>query len=238
MKNNLNDEVLEEISIEKNDAEIIEKHKEKKEKNTKKRNYLISIGIAFFLVFMVSGLAIFNSTYYSFYLADTISMYPTLNKTIGDPAGNQVDGKKYSISSNCRVEWCLTNTHINNEALSRFSIVVIKNEDLNYSMLSRIIGLPGETIKINENGRLFVNSNEVNQSFIDSDNMKDTGEISITLTSGYYVLGDNRSIATDSRHYGEISPKYINSKLVKAMGTCFKGGAVPTGFSFGFPRYF
>lgn len=79
--------------------------------------------------------------------------------------------------------------------------------------IKRIIGLPGETIEIKE-GQVFVsNGGEtqiLDESFYFPESPVTPGNISTTLEEAeYFVLGDNRSFSSDSRHWGVLPEKYI-----------------------------
>lgn len=81
--------------------------------------------------------------------------------------------------------------------------------------IKRVVGLPGETVKI-EDGRVFIYSIETSDERIvldESAYLEDSytpGNLEITLEEDeYFVLGDNRMSSSDSRKWGELDKKYI-----------------------------
>lgn len=82
----------------------------------------------------------------------------------------------------------------------------------NKAYLKRIIGLPGETIRIH-NGKVFIKTKksdifvELNESYLSLDNFENTGlPVNVLKTDFlipedyYWVIGDNRSNSSDSRN--------------------------------------
>lgn len=100
--------------------------------------------------------------------------------------------------------------------------------------VKRVIGLPGDTVEA-KNGNLYVNGKKVDQSYISkSERSSGTGtwilhsisqENSWVLHNGaykvpkgeYFVLGDHRSVSSDSRYWGFV-PK---SKIVGVVKVGF-----------------
>ena len=93
----------------------------------------------------------------------------------------------------------------------RGDIIVFKspgNKDIDY--IKRVIGLPGDTIRIS-NDEVYVNNNRIQEDYISAKtNVWDGGFIKenepITVPSNQlFVMGDNRPRSSDSREFGTIS---------------------------------
>ena len=96
--------------------------------------------------------------------------------------------------------------------IKRFDIVVVKTD--NNKIIKRVIGLPGETLKI-ENNVLYINGQEIKESYVRKDtkdfNIKDLGYEKIPRNC-YFVMGDNRNNSSDSRIIGCVKKSQIEGK--------------------------
>jgi signal peptidase I len=83
-----------------------------------------------------------------------------------------------------------------------------KNKEIDY--IKRIIGLPGERVKLHENV-FYVNDQAVEEPYIPTDTPIYGGsflqeDMEIVVPEGkYFVVGDNRPHSADSREFGPIS---------------------------------
>ena len=103
----------------------------------------------------------------------------------------------------------------------RNDVIVYKqsNREHSYYEIKRVIGLPGETVKI-KNGTIYIND-EVLKEKVKTETIENAGlaEEGIKLDDNeYFVLGDNRNDSEDSR-FASVGNVLKNEILGKAVAT-------------------
>lgn len=82
----------------------------------------------------------------------------------------------------------------------RFDIVVFPYDSEN-NYIKRIIGLPGEEVRIDEKGKIYINGKVLEENY-GNEVIHDAGNARTPIKIGsdeYFVLGDNRNNSFDSR---------------------------------------
>lgn len=95
---------------------------------------------------------------------------------------------------------------------ARGDVIVLKDpRNRSQYFIKRIIGLPGETVEVDD-GVI-----EIDGEVLDEDPYLDVatgGDIAVTLGEGqYFILGDNRSASLDSRVFGPVDEKEIIGRV-------------------------
>jgi signal peptidase I len=117
----------------------------------------------------------------------------------------------------------------------RFDVVVIRSRKLGRRIAKRVIALPGERVRIDQEWRVYINGLPLNYTEEDSDHHRTESDRHLIQTvpgqgslpeatfakddfllgpDEYFVMGDNRLASDDSRAIGPISQNEIEGKLV------------------------
>ncbi len=85
--------------------------------------------------------------------------------------------------------------------------IIVFHTDETKDFIKRIIGLPGDRIKI-EDGKLYRNGQVLNETYING-RMEGTFDEVLVPAGHLFVLGDNRNNSKDSRVIGTISMRDV-----------------------------
>ena len=96
-------------------------------------------------------------------------------------------------------------------SIDRFDIIVLKENDNNATIIKRVIGMPGDKVKI-RNNKIYINNKIIEDEYAYGET-SDYDEITLG-DDEYFVLGDNRLISKDSRYFGAIKKSDIKGKAV------------------------
>ena len=97
----------------------------------------------------------------------------------------------------------------------RYDIIVFPYQyEENVYYIKRIIGLPGETVRIDEEGNIYING-EILDEHYGKEVIQDPGLAVQEITLGedeYWCMGDNRNHSSDSRVIGPVPRSRILGK--------------------------
>ena len=82
------------------------------------------------------------------------------------------------------------------------------------SYIKRVIGLPGDRISI-DRGRVYLNGKALRESYVPEE-FRDTRSMAelVVPEDAYFMMGDHRSISSDSREFGPVDRDLIYGKAV------------------------
>ncbi len=98
-------------------------------------------------------------------------------------------------------------------SIERGDVVVFhypRNPQVSY--IKRIVALPGDRLRI-DRGQVYVNDRPISEPYVPAE-YRDTKSYDemVVPANQFYVLGDHRSIAQDSRDFGPVSRNLIYGK--------------------------
>ena len=101
------------------------------------------------------------------------------------------------------------------ESIQRGDIVVFHYpRDPEKSYIKRVIAVPGDRIWI-EHGQVWLNGVQLNEDYV-PERFRDTRSMPETVIpeDSYFMMGDHRSISSDSREFGPVERDLIYGKAV------------------------
>jgi|ERR1700733_3586627 signal peptidase I len=101
------------------------------------------------------------------------------------------------------------------EPIERGDVVVFRYpRDPSKSYIKRVIGVAGDHIRI-DGGQVYVNNEALDEGYVPPAYADARSYPAITVPPDYYfVLGDHRSMSSDSREFGPVNQSYIYGKAV------------------------
>jgi len=104
----------------------------------------------------------------------------------------------------------------------RGDIVSLQTENTYFSKyVKRIVGLPGETVDISDDGFVLIDGVAIDEPYVYSTtHPMEEIPFPLTLRAGeYFVLGDNREHSRDSRSIGTVKRAEIHGKILFVFRT-------------------
>ena len=101
------------------------------------------------------------------------------------------------------------------EPIQRGDIIVFRYpRDTSKSYIKRVIGVAGDRVRIVK-GQVYVNGEALDEDYVPSDyaDGRSYPELVVPRNS-YFVLGDHRTMSSDSREFGPVNDRYIYGKAV------------------------
>ena len=99
-------------------------------------------------------------------------------------------------------------------------------EDTTKSYIKRVIGLPGDSVAVND-GWVWVNGRKLQETYVPAE-YRDSRSypVHVVPPNEYFVLGDHRSSSNDSRAWGFVPRSYIYGKAVFVFWPLDRAGTV------------
>jgi signal peptidase I len=90
-------------------------------------------------------------------------------------------------------------------------VVLARNYYTEGQFVKRVIGLPGETVMI-QRGQVSINGQPLKEPYAVADTLPDHSPFQVGPDE-YFVLGDNRMVSEDSRHFGCVPRRNIEGRI-------------------------
>lgn len=146
-------------------------------------DWIVPIGAALIIALSI------NKFLFYFISVPTESMYPTIKP--GDKIG-------------------VTRVY-NFDKLKRGDIIVFYSNELKDMLVKRLIGLPNDKVKIDNDGNVYINGKKQNEVYVKQPGGKADMEFEVPKHK-YLFLGDNRINSLDARYWKN---KFIDQNEIK-----------------------
>jgi signal peptidase I len=105
-------------------------------------------------------------------------------------------------------------------------VVFLYPGDQTKSYIKRVIALPGDDLRI-DHGQVWVNGKRLDESYVPMKYEDDRSQPEMTIPKGdYFVMGDHRSISSDSRDFGPVPRGLIYGKAAFVYWPVEQAGVV------------
>lgn len=94
--------------------------------------------------------------------------------------------------------------------------VIFRDEESHERLIKRVIGVEGDIVDIKD-GTVYVNGKELKESYTKGETYLDPDNIQTPVTVGkneLFVLGDHRTVSSDSREFGTIKLSQVEGKAI------------------------
>jgi signal peptidase I len=105
-------------------------------------------------------------------------------------------------------------------------VVFLYPHDHEKSYIKRVIALPGDDLRI-DHGQVYVNGDKVMEKYVPKRFADDRSQPEMTVPANeYFVMGDHRSISSDSRDFGPVDRDLIYGKAAFVYWPMDQAGVV------------
>lgn len=105
-------------------------------------------------------------------------------------------------------------------------VVFLYPRDHEKSYIKRVIALPGDALRI-DHGLVYVNGSRVKEPYVPNRFSDDRSQPEMTVPPHeYFVMGDHRSISSDSRDFGPVDRELIYGKAAFVYWPMDQAGVV------------
>ena len=129
---------------------------------------------------------------------------------------------------------------------NRGDVIVFFKPTMGSSLIKRIIGMPGDTFKI-QGGKVYINGKLLVEDYLPTDtytksgNLKEGQDYKVQLEETnekgekiidqdvFFVMGDNRAVSNDSRYIGFIKREWMQGKVIFRLWPLNRFGVLNTG---------